>query len=122
MAGSIDAFLETVGAFVKNVQVPVVGLIAVLTPDPHKVLVATILSARTKEALAQLPTRHAAGERVLGESREVPQEAVEGILETFVFNHADRKKGLKETETTREREHDLIPAVLPAVLADDSSS
>ena len=78
--------------------------------------------ARTKEALAQLATRHAAGERVLGESLEVLQEAVEGILETFVFNHADRKKGLKETETTREREHDLIPAVLPAVLADDSSS
>jgi len=75
--------------------------------------------ARTKEALAQLATRHAAGERVLGESLEVLQEAVEGILETFVFNHTDRKKGLKETETTRER--DLIPAVLPA-LADDSSS
>jgi exodeoxyribonuclease-3 len=49
MAINIDTFLETLEVEVKNYQVPVVDLIAVQTKDPFKVLVATILSARTKD-------------------------------------------------------------------------
>jgi len=45
----IDYFLQTVASCVKDVPVPVVDLIAVQTKDPFKVLVATILSARTKD-------------------------------------------------------------------------
>ena len=45
----IDYFLKTVKDAVKNKQVPVVDLIAVQTKDPFKVLIATILSARTKD-------------------------------------------------------------------------
>lgn len=45
----IDYFLQTVADTVKDKQVPVVDLIAVQTKDPFKVLVATILSARTKD-------------------------------------------------------------------------
>lgn len=45
----IDYFLKTVKEAVKDKQVPVVDLIAVQTKDPFKVLVATILSARTKD-------------------------------------------------------------------------
>jgi exodeoxyribonuclease-3 len=45
----IDYFLQTVAKAVKDKQVPVVDLIAVQTRDPFKVLVATILSARTKD-------------------------------------------------------------------------
>ncbi len=45
----IDDFICTVGEFVKDKQVPVVDLTAVQTRDPFKVLVATILSARTKD-------------------------------------------------------------------------
>lgn len=45
----IDYFLQTVADSVKDKQVPVVDLIAVQTKDPFKVLVATILSARTKD-------------------------------------------------------------------------
>lgn len=45
----IHSFLITVGEFVKDKDVPVVDLIAVQTRDPFKVLVATILSARTKD-------------------------------------------------------------------------
>lgn len=45
----IDAFLLTVGEYVQDKEVPVVDLIAVQTRDPFKVLVATILSARTKD-------------------------------------------------------------------------
>jgi len=49
MGIDIDSFLETVASEVKDKDVPVVDLIAVQTRDPFKVLVATILSARTKD-------------------------------------------------------------------------
>lgn len=49
MSIDIDLFLATVADFVKDKQTPVVDLIAVQTEDPFKVLVATILSARTKD-------------------------------------------------------------------------
>ncbi len=45
----INTFLEILEKEVKDYQVPVVDLIAVQTKDPFKVLVATILSARTKD-------------------------------------------------------------------------
>ncbi len=49
MAIDIRQFLTTVKKEVKNKPVPVVDLIAVQTEDPYRVLVATILSARTKD-------------------------------------------------------------------------
>lgn len=49
MTIEIDIFLETVAEEIKDKEVPVVDLIAVQTKDPFKVLVATILSARTKD-------------------------------------------------------------------------
>ena len=50
----IDKFLCVVGEFVRDKKVPVVDLIAVQTKDPFKVLVATILSARTKDETTAL--------------------------------------------------------------------
>ena len=49
MAVNIDTFLSLLKKEVKDYQVPVVDLIAVQTKDPFRVLVATILSARTKD-------------------------------------------------------------------------
>ncbi len=46
---NIDKFITTIAHEVKNYAVPVVDLIAVQSEDPFKVLVATILSARTKD-------------------------------------------------------------------------
>ena len=54
MAIDIDFFLETVARAVANTRTPVVDLIAVQTRDPFKVLVATILSARTKDEVTAL--------------------------------------------------------------------
>ncbi len=45
----ISHFMETLKKEVKNYKVPVVDLISVQTKDPFKILVATILSARTKD-------------------------------------------------------------------------
>jgi endonuclease III len=49
MTIDIDWFLKTAAAAVRDKQLPVVDLIAVQTKDPFKILVATILSARTKD-------------------------------------------------------------------------
>lgn len=49
MTIDIDSFLDTVAVAIRGKKVPVVDLIAVQTKDPFKVLVATILSARTKD-------------------------------------------------------------------------
>lgn len=46
---NIEHFLDVLKEEVASYQVPVVDLIAVQTRDPFKVLVATILSARTKD-------------------------------------------------------------------------
>ena len=49
MTIDIDSFLEEVSRCIAHQQVPIVDLIAVQTCDPFKILVATILSARTKD-------------------------------------------------------------------------
>ena len=49
MKATIEHLLEIVDKQVTGKKVPVVDLIAVQTKDPFKVLVATILSARTKD-------------------------------------------------------------------------
>ncbi len=54
MAIDIEYFLETVARSVAGTRTPVVDLIAVQTKDPFKVLVATILSARTKDEVTAL--------------------------------------------------------------------
>ncbi|MCP3888097.1 MAG: exodeoxyribonuclease III [Desulfobulbaceae bacterium] len=58
MTINIDKFLDIVREVIRDKKVPVVDLIAVQTKDPFKVLVATILSARTKdEVTAQASAR-----------------------------------------------------------------
>ena len=58
MAIDINAILARLGEEVKKYTTPVVDLIAVQTRDPYKVLVATILSARTRdEVTAQAAAR-----------------------------------------------------------------
>ncbi len=49
MAIDIDHFITALALEVQKYQVPVVDLIAVQTKDPFRILVATILSARTKD-------------------------------------------------------------------------
>jgi exodeoxyribonuclease-3 len=49
MTIDIDQFITTLAQEVRDYQVPVVDLIAVQTNDPYRILVATILSARTRD-------------------------------------------------------------------------
>ena len=45
----LDEVIAKLEGYVRDLQVPIVDLIAAQTKDPFKVLVATILSARTKD-------------------------------------------------------------------------
>ena len=54
MKFDIDTVISLLKDEVRDYQVPVVDLIAVQTQDPFKVLVATILSARTKDEVTAL--------------------------------------------------------------------
>ncbi|SLM30276.1 NthA [Desulfamplus magnetovallimortis] len=66
MAIDIALFLETLKEEVKSYKVPVVDLISVQTRDPFKILVATILSSRTKDE-----TTAAAASRLFREAPDI---------------------------------------------------
>ena len=70
MSIDIDRFLSLVEAAVRDTRTPVVDLIAVQTEDPFKVLVATILSARTKDE-----TTAAASARLFAQAPDAPSLA-----------------------------------------------
>ncbi len=82
MSINIDTFLEILEKEVKDYQVPVVDLIAVQTKDPFKVLVATILSARTKDEVTAK-----ASERLFAKAATVEELAQlnEKTLQKLIF-------------------------------------
>ena len=81
MSINIEHFLETLEEEVKNYQVPVVDLIAVQTKDPFKVLVATILSARTKdEVTAQASERLFAKASTVQELAGLDEKTLQKII------------------------------------------
>lgn len=82
MDDTIDHFLSEVQKAIQDKQVPVVDLIAVQTRDPFKVLVATILSARTKDEVTAL-----AAERLfkVADSVEKLADLSEAELEKLIF-------------------------------------
>ncbi len=71
MSIDIEAFLKIVAHEVADKRVPIVDLIAVQTRDPFKVLVATILSARTKDE-----TTAAAAARLFASAPDLQRLAV----------------------------------------------
>ena len=81
MTIDIDIFLESVERQVRDKKVPVVDLIAVQTRDPFKVLVATILSARTKdETTAAASARLFAAAPDLSSLASLSEEAIAGLI------------------------------------------
>jgi exodeoxyribonuclease-3 len=72
----IDAIIDCLEQEVRAYQVPVVDLIAVQTNDPFKVLVATILSARTKDEVTA-----AAARRLFAQAANVTELATLSVLE-----------------------------------------
>jgi len=81
MAIDIEKFLQVLTGEVKGYQVPVVDLIAVQTRDPFKVLVATILSARTKdEVTAQAAEKLFARAATVETLAELDEKTLEKLI------------------------------------------
>jgi exodeoxyribonuclease-3 len=81
MTFNIEEILDTLEQEVENYQVPVIDLIAVQTQDPFKVLVATILSARTKdEVTAQAAARLFAKASTPQALATLDQETMQGLI------------------------------------------
>lgn len=77
----IDIFLSTVARVVQDKKVPIVDLIAVQTRDPFKVLVATILSARTKdETTAAAAARLFAAAPDLQSLADLPEKKIAELI------------------------------------------
>lgn len=82
MTINIDQAISLVKKEVVNYKVPVVDLIAVQTDDPFKVLVATILSARTKDEVTAV-----AAQRLFTKAETADQLALLSVsqLEKIIF-------------------------------------
>jgi exodeoxyribonuclease III len=81
MTIDIDFFLETVAHEVHDKKVPIVDLIAVQTQDPFKILVATILSARTKdETTAAAAARLFAAAPDIKSLANLPEEKIAKLI------------------------------------------
>ncbi len=107
MSIDIDKFLEILAHEVKGYQVPVVDLIAVQTRDPFKILVATILSARTKdEVTAQAAERLFARAATAEELAELEEKRLQKLIYPVGF-YKNKARYL---------------AALPAKLSDDFDS
>ena len=81
MSIDIEKFLQLLTTEVEEYQVPVVDLIAVQTRDPFKILVTTILSARTKdEVTAQAAERLFARAATVEELAGLDQKMLEKLI------------------------------------------
>ncbi len=86
MTFPIDTALDLLEEEVRDYQVPLVDLIAVQTEDPFKVLLATILSARTKDEVTA-----AAARRLFSRAETAPalarltQEEIEALISPVGF-------------------------------------
>lgn len=93
----IENYLSILEQEVKNYRVPVVDLIAVQTSDPYRVLVATILSARTKDEVTAV-----ASERLFeqapdaGKLMDLSEETIQSLIYPVGF-YKNKAAHLKRT-------------------------
>lgn len=86
MSMDIGQMLARIGEAVAGQPVPVVDLIAVQTKDPFKVLVATILSARTRDEVTAVAAKNLFARAAHpGELAQLDQETLEGLIRPVGF-------------------------------------
>ena len=106
----IDQYLAKIAAFVADKKTPIVDLIAVQTKDPFKVLVATILSARTKdETTAGAAARLFERVKTPAELDRLGEEEIAALIKPVGFFHS-KAKYLKELPHALGRFMGRIPA------------
>ncbi len=88
MTIDIDKFLKILAEEVKTYQVPVVDLVAVQSHDPYRILVATILSARTRDEMtARAATRLFKKAPDLKSLASLSEEEIAGLIQSVGFYH-----------------------------------
>lgn len=113
----IDNFLHLVSAEVADKKVPVVDLIAVQTEDPYKVLVATILSARTKDE-----TTAAASARLFSKAPDIHKLAAlsESQIKKLIYPvgfYKNKSKYLHQLPQALLQFNSLVPDTIGELLA-----
>lgn len=106
----IDAVLSRLAVVVRTLAVPVVDLIAVQTHDPYKVLVATILSARTRdETTARAAKRLFARAGDPAALERLGEEAIAKLIHPVGFFRTKAKHLAQLPGVLRERFGGVIP-------------
>jgi exodeoxyribonuclease-3 len=109
MSIDIDHFIAILTREVQKYKVPVVDLIAVQTRDPFKVLVATILSARTKdETTAKASARLFKKVSDLGSLANLDEATIAKLIYPVGF-YKNKAKYLKALPTAMEQFGGKIP-------------
>ena len=113
----IDAVMEQLGIHFHNVQTPVVDLIQAQTQQPFKVLVATILSARTKdETTSKVVDELFQVVHNVDDLDSISSEELHRIIYQVGF-HNTKTKHLKELPKVLKEEFDgVVPSEIDELL------
>lgn len=113
----IDAVMEALGVHFRAVRTPVVDLIQAKTKDPFKVLVATILSARTKDqTTARVVTELFRQVNTADDFDKLSFEELDAIIYQTGF-HREKTKHLKALPAVlNERFDGIVPSEIDDLL------
>ena len=117
MSFPLEMVLETLEREVSTYQVPVVDLIATQTRDPFKVLVATILSARTRDEVTAAASRRLFARADSPESlARLPVAELERLIHPVGFFRQKAKHLSRLPGVLAERFGGVVPRDLDALL------
>ena len=109
MTIDIDTVYPLLQKEVQGFEVPIVDLIAVQTKDPFKVLVATILSARTKdETTAKASARLFKKVKAIDDLTEIDEQTIAKLIYPVGF-YKNKAKYLKDLPAALEQFGSSIP-------------
>jgi exodeoxyribonuclease III len=116
MTVDIDRFLDVIARYTADKKVPVVDLIAVQSKDPYKVLVATILSARTKdETTAQAASRLFKKAPTIQKLAGLPVEIIEKLIYPVGF-YKNKARFLSNLPQALQRFNSTVPDTIEELL------
>ena len=117
MSFPLEMVLETLEREVSTYQVPVVDLIATQTRDPFRVLVATILSARTRDEVTAAASRRLFARADSPESlARLPVAELERLIHPVGFFRQKAKHLSRLPRVLAERFGGVVPRDLDALL------
>lgn len=118
MDDTLKQFLDILETEVERYRVPVIDLIGVQSSDPYRVLIATILSARTKdEVTAAAAARLFVEAPTVNELRTLSEERIGTLIYPVGFYRSKARHLRGAADMLVERLHGLVPDTLDGLLA-----